>query len=318
MRAGRIHVLACLLIAGVSCWGEPATGDELTVAAYRAELQQLSAASSQLELAGSVVPPVLEEVPPNWRIRVGQQVFDIPTEGLRGDIRTFQKERTPATATAVRSQIENLRLDLDGYEAAPPDDATSRASLNAILARREFRDVGGPTLLDRFKQWLLGLFIRLLQRLFQSSAIPVISRLFVYGLIGLAVLTLGLIAYRQIKQSSTQESVVPSEVLVSARSWQLRLAEAREAAAQDNWREAVHLAYWAGISFLEQHGMWKPDRARTPREYLRLLSNPSEQREALAALTRIFELTWYASRAADAATFSQTMQALEKLGCRSN
>jgi hypothetical protein len=318
MTLRRIYVLTCLLLAGVCCWAESGTSGEITAAVYRAELQQLLAASAQLETTGNAVPPVLDEVPPSWQIRIGPQLFDIPTEGLRRDIRNFQKKQTPATASAVRSRIESLRLDLDGYEASAPDVARSRERLGTILARREFRDVSGPTLLDRLKQWLLGLVIKLLQRLFQSSAIPVISRVFVYGLIGLAVLTLGLIAYRQINESSAQESVVPTEVLVSARSWQLRLAEAREAAAHDNWREAIHLAYWAGISFLEQHGIWKPDRARTPREYLRLLSNPNEQREALAALTRIFELTWYASREADAATFSQTMQALEKLGCHSN
>jgi Domain of unknown function (DUF4129) len=62
--------------------------------------------------------------------------------------------------------------------------------------------------------------------------------------------------------------------------------------------------------------MWKPDRARTPREYLRLLSSSSEHRETLTALTRIFELSWYAKRDSNEGTFSQTLQALEKLGCR--
>ena len=56
-----------------------------------------------------------------------------------------------------------MRLDLDGSEAFPPDVASRRESLNAILARREFRNVSGPTLLDRFKQWLLSRVIRLLQ-----------------------------------------------------------------------------------------------------------------------------------------------------------
>ena len=61
--------------------------------------------------------------------------------------------------------------------------------------------------------------------------------------------------------------------------------------------------------------MWKPDRARTPREYLRLLG-ANEYRETLTALTRIFELAWYAKRDASEKTFSETLQELEKLGCR--
>jgi len=66
---------------------------------------------------------------------------------------------------------------------------------------------------------------------------------------------------------------------------------------------------------LEHQGTWKPDRARTPREYLNLMVAASEQREALAALTQIFELAWYAKRKADAGIFAQMMQALERLGC---
>ncbi len=45
------------------------------------------------------------------------------------------------------------------------------------------------------------------------------------------------------------------------------------------------------------------------------MTSSSEHREALSTLTQIFELTWYAKRKADAGTFSQTMQALERLGC---
>jgi len=306
------------VIAGICCWSDTGTGGELSPAAYRAELEQLLSATQQLETTGSNIPPALLVIPQLWRLQVGQQVFEIPTEGLRQEIRSFEKDKNPATAGAIRSRLEKLRSDLDAYEAAPTDVRSSREKLNAILARQEFRDVSGPSLLDRFKQWLLGLLLRLLERLFQSSAIPVVSRYIVYALIGLAVLTLGFIAYRQIKGASDQESVVPVEVTVSARSWQLRLEEARAAAARDDWREAIHLAYWAGISFLEQNGMWKPDRARTPREYLRLVAGAGEQRENLAALTRLFELTWYARREADAATFSRTLQALEKLGCHSS
>jgi hypothetical protein len=46
------------------------------------------------------------------------------------------------------------------------------------------------------------------------------------------------------------------------------------------------------------------------------LSSASEQRETLVALTRIFELTWYAKRDASERTFSETLVELEKLGCR--
>lgn len=322
MTARSTYIFTGVLIAGLMsasffCRADSGAGNDLTVAEYRAELDQMLVATQQLDSSGRALPPILNELPPSWRVRTEQQDFAISAEGLRRDIHAFEKQRNSTTASAIRSQIESLRNDLDGFETRPPDATSSQAHLTEILARPEFRDVHGPTFLDQLAQKLLAILLSGLQRLFRSSAIPTIGSFFVYGLVGLAVLTLAFLAYRQIKSASEQESVVPTDLPISARSWTIWLAEARAAAAQKSWREAIHLAYWAGISFLEHQGTWRPDRARTPREYLRLLSNSSEHRETLAALTRIFELTWYAKREADAATFAQTIQALERLGCHS-
>ena len=314
----RRFLLAGLLLASYCCRADSGADNRLTVAEYRAELDQLLGATQELDSSGRATPPILRDLPESWRVRTEQQDFEISAEGLRQDIRSYEQEKNLTTAKTIRTQIQNLRHDLDGFETAPPDVSKSREQLTTILARPEFRNVSGPTLLDRLAQRLLAFIISVLGLLFRSSAIPVISTFFVYGLIGLAVLTLAFLAYRQIKSAGERESVVPTDLPVSAKSWALWLAEARVAATQNNWREAIHLAYWAGISFLEHQGAWRPDRARTPREYLRLLSNSNEHRETLAALTRVFELTWYARREADREAFTQTMQALERLGCPSS
>jgi hypothetical protein len=306
------------MIASLFCWADSGPSNELTVAEYRAELDQLSVATQQLDSSERAIAPSLRDLPQSWRVRTEQQDFDISAEGLRRDVRKFEQERNATTATAIRARIGSLRTDLDGFAASPPDVTSSRERLTALLARPEFRDVRGPTFIDRLAQRLLAIILSLLELVFRSSAIPTISKFFVYGLIGLAVLTLGFLAYRQIMSASEQENVVPTDLPISARNWALWLADARVAAAQNNWREAIHLAYWAGISFLEQQGTWRPDRSRTPREYLRLLSKSSEHRETLAALTRIFELTWYAKREADSGAFAQAIQALERLGCPSS
>ena len=90
----------------------------------------------------------------------------------------------------------------------------------------------------------------------------------------------------------------------------------RAAAERGDWREAVHLAYWAGISFLEAQGLWRPDRARTPREYLRLLPPANTARPALQALTRSFEQIWNAQRPASDSDYGAALSHLEALGCR--
>jgi hypothetical protein len=122
--------------------------------------------------------------------------------------------------------------------------------------------------------------------------------------------------YRTLRATTKVETILPESLPISAREWTVWLADARDAGRRGNWREAIHLAYWAGISFLESQGAWRPDAARTPREYLRLISAANERRPILSTLTRKFELVWYAGHAADEHAFAETLEELEKLGCR--
>jgi hypothetical protein len=62
--------------------------------------------------------------------------------------------------------------------------------------------------------------------------------------------------------------------------------------------------------------MWRPDQARTPREYLRLLAADSQHRGTLTRLTRRLEVTWYGREIAGPETFAETVANLEELGCR--
>ena len=315
MTARRTYILACLLIAAIFCRADSTGGGALTSEEYRAELDRLLSATQQLDSSGNPTPQPLVGLPQTWHVRMDQRVFEVSTEGLQRDVRRYENEKNIANASAIRGRLQSLRDDLDGYEKPRSDASANRAALNSILARPEFRDVQGPNWVDRLKQRLLAFLFHLLERLFRSSAIPTISKYLVYALMGLAVAALGYFAYRSIWAGESIESVVPTDVPVSAKEWAIWLMEARAAAAKSEWRDAIHLAYWAGISFLERQGMWKPDRARTPREYLRLLASTSEHRETLKALTQIFELAWYAKRDASERTFSQTLQELEKLGC---
>lgn len=316
MTSWRTYILVWLLFLAALCCADSAPNRTLTTADYRAELDGLLASTLQLGSSGIVVPDVLEHLPQSWPVHTEQRDFEISTEGLRRDIRRYEKDKNPANAAAIRTRLESLHREINGFEVAPPDVSAQKSALNSILARREFNDVHGPTWIDRLKRWIFEKLLRFLGRLFRSSAIPTIGRYFVYALIGLAGLALLYLVYRSIFQSPEFEEVVPKDLPISAKEWTIWLSEARGAASRGDWRDAIHLAYWAGISFLEREGFWKPDRARTPREYLRLISAESEQRATLAALTRIFELAWYAKRETSEATFSEALAELEKLGCR--
>lgn len=316
MIARRIWYLGYLLIALANCWAEPTQGNAVSAAEYRAELDRLASAVQRLDSSGQPTPQELRSLPQSWHVRTGQREFEVSTEGLRRDVRRYDADKNASTATAIQTRIQDLRRELDGYEKPPADVSAQRADLNSILSRPEFHDVHGPTWMDRLKEWVLRLLLGGLGRLFRKVAIPAVGKAFVYGLMVLAVLALGYLVYRNIVWGNDFEAVTPTDMPVSAKEWAVWLAEARAVAAQGKWRDAIHLAYWAGISFLERQGTWKPDRARTPREYLRLLSMASEHRETLTTLTRIFELAWYAKRDASERTFSDALQELEKLGCR--
>jgi hypothetical protein len=325
MTARRNHIFARFLVAvvfiaassvaAVRCRADSQGSRPLTTVEYRAELDRLLSATQQLETSNDTTPQPLRDLPQSWRVATDQRQFEVSTAGLQRDVRRYEKERNVANAAAIRTELQSLRTDLDGFEKPPTDASANRTALNSILARPEFRDVQGPSWLDRLKQRLLAFILHFLERLIRSTAIPTISKFFVYGLMGLALAALAFVAYRSLWSSRAFDTVIPRDLAVSAKEWAIWLSEARDAAAKGEWRDAIHLAYWAGISFLERQGTWKPDRARTPREYLRLLSSSSEHRETLTALTRIFELAWYANRGASERTFSQTLEQLEKLGC---
>jgi hypothetical protein len=317
MTASRTYlVVACLLAAAGLCRADAAPDGRLTSAEYRAVLDHLLAASDQLNRSPGPLPDELRHLPQSWRLRSGTQEFEIATEGLERDVRRYDQEKSAAHALAIHRRLESLRSAIDGFEKPPREDATIRSQLNAILGAREFQDVRGPSWWDRLKQRLLELLLGILRRIFRSVAIPTINKYVVYGLMGLAIAALLYLAYRFFWRTERLAAVVPGDLPVSAKEWALWLAEARAAAGRQEWRDAIHLAYWAGISFLERQGFWKPDRARTPREYLGLFSGAQEQRETLVALTRIFELAWYGKREASESSFSRTLSELEKLGCR--
>ena len=326
MTTKRLCILICLLLVPAISRADSTGVVVLTPAEYRAQLTNMLSATLPLDSSGSAIPPAFHQLPMSWHVRADQREFDISTEGLQRDIRRYEKDRTADNALAVRARLLSLRRDIDGFEKPPADVSADRAKMNAILAQPEFGS-HNPGWLDRInkrieaflirlRDGVLSFLLRILRRLFGWSAIPTVSKFVVYALIGAALLALIYIGYRTIWRGRDDTEIVPRDLPVSAKEWAIWLAEARAAAAKGEWRDAIHLAYWAGISFLERLGFWKPDRARTPREYLRLLSASSEHRDTLAALTRIFELAWYAKRDASEVTFSQTLAELEKLGCR--
>ena len=203
--------------------------------------------------------------------------------------------------------------------AIPPTPA-QRQTLATILARREFQHAVAPPslwdkILEKLSLWVDGALGAL------SQAAP--KSIWLWRAIEVAVLlavSLGLVWWlirldRQGRLNAISRPH-PGATAASARDWQLWLQDARRAAAEGDWRDAIHLLYWASISRLESTGLWAADRARTPREYLALLGEEDSQRPGLLALTRAFERTWYAGQSAAEADFRQAEQLATTLGAK--
>ncbi len=288
----------------------------LSLAAYTAELDRWDAALSHWEKHPEEARELRQRLPEVWRVTVDGQRFDVSTDWLQTGMQVLEKNPR-ARARALVERLQALRLEAgEAARGAPRPTASVRQKLDAILARREFRDVHGPTwferLRDRVSQWLGDLIEWLTRRL---SGYPINARLILWVLlaVGCAVLMAWMVQRLVRRHEALRLDIAASPLAAS--TWQQLTREASEAAGRGDWREAIRLAYWSGIYRLEELGVWTVDRTRTHREYLRLVRRDQPQWEPLAALTRQFELAWYAARPSSAEDFQAAMTRVEKLGC---
>ncbi len=285
---------------------------------YVAELDRLSAAVEIAKNNPQFVQEIIMHLPAQWIVRVENRTYRIDSEWLRSSMKKLTGNKADDAPRLLRARIAALKADAQAFQQPSPDVSSSRRALAGILARREFRKVHGPTWLDALKKKLILLLLRIIERIFGSSAFPTVSRILVWMLVAVAVMMLAAWIFNTMRRNARLETIALESPPVSAKEWTVWMAEAHAAAANSAWREAIHLSYWAGISFLESRGLWKPDRARTPREYLRLLASSGEYVSSLSALTRQFESIWYGGSAAGPDSFSEALNCLESLGCHSN
>lgn len=198
-----------------------------------------------------------------------------------------------------------------------PGYAAQRRALTAILAQRQYQGVTQTTVRERFLEWLGNALDEIFGKLMGIGARSPWIGFVLRGLL-LAGLCLALVwALVRIERRSRIRLVADAPgfpAAPSARNWQLWLRDAHAMEAQGLWREAIHFLYWAAIAHLESRHLWPDDRARTPREYLRLLPASDPRRAGLTALTRTFERTWYGGREAGSADYRSAMERAAELG----
>ena len=298
--------------------GVSSTSETYDAASFTAELHRLAGLlekkPSTNEMAG-----LRDELPKRWTVSTPERTYSISTEPLRNQL-------TALSSAAAHEWVAHLAAEVEASSGGATESvAQARTELDGILARQEFRSVRPPNAWDLFRQRMAAWLERLLIRLFGSiGEHPIGGRIVFWLIMAAGVVCVALWLIRFLGSRDRMNSLASSRSIVAPRTWQEWIRMAREAANRGDFREAVHSAYWAGIVRLEDAGVVPRDRTRTPREYLRLVTEPSAgelaarpmHREPLAALTSRLERIWYANRGAGPEDFQDSLRQLEALGCQ--
>jgi hypothetical protein len=288
---------------------------DLDLPGYEAELDRCDQAVQHRD----AIPQLRQSLPRIWHVRTSEGTVQVSTTWLSSELEKLEQE--PAThgviANQIKSHLAAMRQAATELETVSHDSwsANARERLDKILDRREFAGERGPSQLEllqaRISRWIERQLLRLLSRLHPGAqAGDAMS----WAIVGIAFFAL---CY-WIVQSLAGHSRSPQQFAAVAspsnnpRTW---ARDALAAADRGDYREAIHCAYWAGVVHLEARGMLKSDRARTPRESLRLLDPHPTEQELLREFTRLFELIWYGYRPASANDWSSARTHLENMGC---
>jgi hypothetical protein len=222
-----------------------------------------------------------------------------------------------ALLAEARQRLQEDAKQAESTPEASPSYAGERKSLNAILAQKVYQGVTQVSARERFVEWLYNVLDKILSGFFRfGSRSPWIA--FTLRALLLVAICTALIWFLVRIERRSRVRLVPDDAPApgapSAREWQLWLEDAHAMAARGLWRDAIHFIYWASIARLESKRLWPADRARTPREYLRLMAASDPRQPSLTALTRSFERTWYGGRAAESDDFHAALELAAALG----
>ncbi|HXC32664.1 MAG TPA: hypothetical protein VNZ56_09340 [Verrucomicrobiae bacterium] len=298
-----------------------------TAQSFAQELRRLKAGLEDARKSPEALRAYRQSLPKTWSVDAGGRHCDVPSDLLASRLNKAEKqpELREQQISQANDYLDALAAEteaLSGRSQASADSA--RAKLNAILARSEYAQVRQESWWDKIRARIDEILSDALDR--------ILRRVGGQASFGYALLWIGLVAavaliafwiVRQWSRRARGEEMDLQAAAALARSWQEWVFAARDAAGRGDYRLAIHCAYWAGITRLQDLGALVPDRAKTPREYLRALAKSkllvpetlAPRQLALSMLTARLEKTWYGYQAATEADFRDSLTQLETLGC---
>src|SRR6202051_3719265 len=290
------------------------------VTSFASELQRLEV-DLQTQPSPTGIKKFRDGLPQSWDVTTPEHSYSISTKPLRDQL-------NGNSTNNAETWLEHLQVEVQSAQRAEGQPlAAAHTHLNKILAGRGFEGVRPPTYLELLRERVSAWLQRMLIRLFSGlSRHPIGAKVLFWVVLIAGVGFVALCIFRYISARDSMNFFQPGSTTVTTRTWQEWIHAAREAAARGDFREAVHSAYWAGITRLEETGTLPRDRTKTPREYLRLIDTrprgtevddpvAQDYKKPLTALTSRLERIWYANRMARLEDFDDSLRQLEALGC---
>jgi hypothetical protein len=314
--------LCALVMVAVAALTPFAAGDDavLSLGDYKTRLEQYSGEIQKTAEHPEHAVDFYRDVPSSFQVQTQSGDITVSMDFLHTELDKYLKAAPSLKATILSQladRINALRVEADAFEHARDGDAANRQRLDQILSAREFGRVRGPNELELLWDRALDWLDKKMEKMFPN--VPDLDQwgqIFVWIIIAIIMSILAVWLYRQSRERMLDRPREIMPFVPSARNWRSWLAEAREKAAREQWREAIRLGFWAGVSYLESEGVWRPDKARTPREYLNAIPATNQTKPSFAAVTRTFEASWYGGRPTSASDFERFVTELEKLGCQ--
>jgi hypothetical protein len=314
----KLGTLVILIVAGLTGF---ASGDDapISLTEYKSRLEQYSAEIQKVVEHPEHAVDFHRSVPSSFQVQTQAGVITVSMDFLHKELEkylTAAPNFKPTIISQLADRIKAMRAEADSFESARDGDQSTRDRLNQILSAREFGRVRGPTEWELLQQRISTWLEEKLNKIFPTAPdLDQLGQIFVWIMIAVVTSVAAVWLYRQSRERlDAPREVVP--FVPSARNWRSWLAEAHEKATAGEWREAIRLGFWAAVSRLESDGAWRPDKARTPREYLNAIPAASETKVPFSAVTKTFEAAWYGGRPASAGDFERFKAEIEKLGCR--
>ncbi len=178
------------------------------------------------------------------------------------------------------------------------DPEEVRRVTEAVLEQADYDVSDGPTLLDSLVNAVLEQLGRLLLRVDGDGGTgSVVAALALVAVVVALVVALAVLL-RRLRRSGRVQTVVQGPVGRAHTSW---AAQAQQAEAAGDLREALRCRWHETIALLAEAGLVREVPGRTTGEYLRaaVVSLPAAS-VPLTAMTQRFEAVWYGGEAVDA------------------